>query len=129
MRTWGKGTVLTLMLLLSFPNMTWSADTAAVAAALKDEASECRYLLRMCQEGRDIKRRSDESMVEVEAAKTSNDVNRMALATSAGRYLLNATVEKQGEVFEAMKVIRAKHDEMPKCFEQCSDVIPLKQFK
>ena len=39
-----------VVILLSFPEIIRAADPAAIAAALPDEASECRYLLTLRKE-------------------------------------------------------------------------------
>ncbi len=41
-----------VLMILLVSEITRAADTAAVAAALPDEASECRYLLMLCQQTR-----------------------------------------------------------------------------
>ncbi len=42
--------VIALGVMVSFPALA-IADPATVAAALKDEAAECRYLLTFCRQG------------------------------------------------------------------------------
>ena len=72
-------------------------DTGAVAAALKDEASECRYLLALCADAQHA------------AVNRSQSVERFQEAAQERLNLLRAAV-----------VIRTKHDMRPSCFAECS---------
>jgi dienelactone hydrolase len=77
------------MLLVPLPAL--ADDAGTIAAALKDEASECRYLLMLCKERDDAL--NGDSPARIEKAL--------------------------GDRMDAAKVIRAKHDCTPHCFQDC----------
>jgi hypothetical protein len=83
-----------MILLLLVPILSQAADGGAIAAALKDEAAECRYFLDLCD--------------RITAALNRGDLGQVdRLAT---------------ERYDAGHVIRAKHDKMPECFRQCRGI-------
>ena len=131
-----------LLILILLPARGNAADTAAVAAALPDEASECRYILRLCEARRPQIQRVKENSEKVNRKLAADKQNPPGSMTEHRQRLvenqllleetdqeLQASMKKGGELYEAMTVIRAKHEQMPTCFEQCQDVIKIEKFR
>jgi len=131
-----------LLILILLPARGNAADTAAVAAALPDEASECRYILRLCEARRPQIQRVKENSEKVNRKLAADKQNPPGSMTEHRQRLvenqllleetdqeLQASMKKGGELYEAMTVIRAKHEQMPACFEQCQDVIKIEKFR
>ena len=131
-----------LLILILLPVRGDAADTAAVAAALPDEASECRYILRLCEARRPQIQRVKENSEKVNRKLAADKQNPPGSMTEHRQRLvenqllleetdqeLQASMKKGGELYEAMTVIRAKHEQMPACFEQCQDVIKIEKFR
>ena len=174
-----------LLMLLLFSSVSYATDTAAVAAALPDEASECRYLLMLCKETRIAAKLSEQYSVEFKekmerdkAAKRSAKAADITLEKSARLHIVtgehgiqvkrnapDSQVEKdrQAEIaatrnadttgraagealrryeaadlqyktgtqntIEAAKVIRAKHEKLPACFQECADILSMENYK
>ena len=85
-RTWS---VLCGAQLLASP--VFAGDAARIAATLKDEAAECRYLLTRCEKAR-----------------------RAAAGNSPRQF------QRLQDAFEAAKVIEGKHGRRLKCFDACA---------
>lgn len=133
---------LVFFVYLLFPVGFAIADPASVAAALKDEASECRYLVRMCRDHRATLTHMTNLRKETEATLPSDEEILKMTAQEREDFLSKIEDQKRNlivvadkllkesvQISEAMQVIRAKHETMPTCFEQCSDVVDLKSFK
>lgn len=139
------GRIMRYLIALCFLMLTASSaqaeDTAAVAAALPDEASECRYLLRKCEACRPYAKRLEEVTAESKAylEKIEQNPPRTQMEryeqirwtqfhAESGQIALNE-LRRACKVGDAMTVIRSKHEEMPACFEQCQDVIKIEKFR
>jgi len=180
-----------LLMILLFSEITQAADTAAVAAALPDEASECRYLLVLCNEvrisakvrerhsgelkeklkGHDMAKRKATAAEKKAAAarstrgpgirvyrdkqgvlfikpsspdpKTTKSVQAAIAATrnsNTARYVASEALRKYEaanlqyktgtqNTMEAAKVIRVKHEKTPACFQECSDILSMENYK
>lgn len=119
--------VLSCALLILSASTAQAADTAAVAAALPDEASECRYLKKLCEEVRRTQKEMETQMVRVEKKKLSAEERETA------RQILSLMIRDFRDsitaVGDAATVIRAKHETMPSCFSQCDGVLDSKHFE
>ena len=118
------------------PGSLHAADPAA--AALPDEASECRYILRLCEGLRShqasLKANTAESarMLEADDQADQQTAEQLRDRLTRGRLMqeqlqqeLDVSLARGKELYDAMAVVRAKHEQMPPCFEQCQDVINL----
>lgn len=119
-----------------------AADTVAVAATLPDEASECRYILRLCeglrpqQELLKANTAESERMLEADEHVEQQTSAQMRERLIRGRLMqkqlqqqIDVSLARGKELHDAMSVVRAKHEQMPACFEQCQDVIELDGFR
>lgn len=97
-------------------------DTATIAVALKDEASECRYLLGLCRDLAQWKRDHEQII--------SGRVNLPAEQRDA---VVVQTMREYGtrtaSMKDAARVIRAKHEKMPSCFEECGPELPAGNYR
>lgn len=108
-----KSLTLAALVLLSFPSFVSSQmDVGVVAASLPDEASECRFLLNLCQRREELRKDADQQR-ELAAGDYLSEHMSAYLAASelSSKYLTDALT--------AARVIRAKHDKMPSCFQEC----------
>ena len=85
-------------------------DVAVVAAAVPDEASECRYLLGFCQ---DFERWKRQTTYVGKAPPPPVPIDG-PFEAEHGEYR-----HRQEELRTIARIVRAKHDKMPACFEQC----------
>jgi hypothetical protein len=128
--------------LLAGPSSPLAADTAAVAAALPDEASECRYIVRLCEAHRPQLERLKATTAEAERMQETDKQNPPSTTMqqqerlARGRLIqeqlqqeIDESLVRGKELNDAMTVVRAKHTQMPTCFEQCQDVIKLDGFR
>jgi len=107
-----------------------ATDTAAIAAALPDEAAECRYLLSLCQPAEAAFRKVHEVTTKLAHAQrlplesrmpaTLEALSKLQAQEKAARNEFNVRLQ---ETLEAAAVIRAKHNQPPTCFQQCPHVL------
>lgn len=117
-----KSLTLTALVLLSFPSFVFSQmDVGAVAASLPDEASECRFLLNLCQSYKRLHKESEERMRMYQRDRMPENLS----AAGAASELATKTLLDVGS---AAQVIRAKHDKMPSCFQECG-LLDLERFR
>ncbi len=92
------------------PAVVRAEDTAAVMAALKDEASECRYMLALCS---DLDRASERLSAAVKPVQEGrNTAYDNAMSSDALR-----EVDQQSDRFiKALDILKAKHSKKPGCF-------------
>lgn len=104
-------------LLLAIPVPAF-ADPAAVGAALKDEASECRYFHQVCADTKraaDISDKSTDAM-KADPTRAKTDIAEAELAEEL------AALKKLAELRD---VLRAKHAKAPKCLTECDLLRPV----
>ncbi len=116
--------------LLLLPAGSAATDTAAVAAALPNEAAECRYLLSLCEPAEAAFRKVHEVTTKLARAQrlppefrtpvTLEALSKLQTQEKAARNDFNARLL---ETLEAAAAIRAKHDQPPACFQQCPNVL------
>lgn len=87
--------------LLALARPVYAGSAATVAAALPDEASECRYLLGLLHDR--------------EAAHARGAIGRSEELTT--------------DLHDAAKVVRAKHAQAPSCFEDLYTVFRRDAFE
>lgn len=153
---------LILAVLFCLPQDVFGEDTGVVAATLKDEASECRYLLRLCDEVRrhsvclkETAEAQQKLTMEMERStkeleKATKEVKRGTPnkgLTIAQMHAKSQSLDKRHDELHAKhslcialsmqshtdrhnaaKVIRAKHEVMPSCFQECADVMNLDTY-
>ena len=115
-------TIAALVFILSFPSFVFSEmDVGAVVASLPDEASECRFLLNLCQSYKELQKDAKLKGDRAERNLTSENLAAYSAVNSlATKYML--------DVGTAARVIRAKHDKMPSCFQKCG-LLDLERFR
>ena len=126
----GIGSTAVLGILLLLPAGSAATDTAAVAAALPNEAAECRYLLSLCEPAEAAFRKVHEVTTKLARAQrlplesrtpvTLEALSKLQTQEKAARNDFNARLL---ETLEAAAAIRAKHDQPPACFQQCPNVL------
>jgi len=115
---------------LFLPAEGGAMDTATVAAALPDEAAECRYLLSLCQPAEAAFRkvhavttkfaRAQRLPPESHTPGTLEALSKLQAQEKAARNEFNVRLQ---ETLEAAAAIRAKHNQPPTCFQQCPTVL------
>lgn len=97
-------------------------DVGPTMAALKDEKAQCRYLLQLCGEFAITDRIATENLAAAKAAVSqaaSKSEARSALARAdAG---IAAKREALDKVTTGRTVMKAMHDKMPACVNECVD--------
>jgi hypothetical protein len=78
--------------ILILPTAALASDVSSTMAALKDEASECRYVASLC--------------------KQIND----EIAAEAGQSALRT----RAQLREAERMLTVKHEKMPSCYTPCN---------
>lgn len=122
MRPW----LVTLLVL--YPLWAAAEDVAAVAAALRDQASECRYFAQRCEVARRAKERADAWMQKSDAAKAAPpDPQGDKLASdkalvAEGAFVIDRQMTAIEELVAVQNVIRAKHAKPPECL-RCPGVL------
>jgi hypothetical protein len=122
--------------LLALATPAFADDAGPVAAALRDEASECRYLKSLCDDATNATTDQLQAARRFHDAATAfiaNPLNRAAQdEESAAERANNAapivTAHFTHDLIQAATVIRAKHDKMPACFSECT-LLNLDSFK
>jgi len=154
---------LLLVCLLVMAGEVSAGDTDVVAATLKDEASECRYLLKLCAEERKVRPCLEEttgarkkSIAEMERhtkeiEKATKEIRKgtpSKKSTTAQLHAKSRSLEERDNELRtrsllcladltrtmnarhgAATVIRAKHDTLPSCFQECADVMDPSLYK
>jgi hypothetical protein len=85
-----------------------AADSATIAATLRDEASECRYLLALCEEARMTSRKEAQSLARVEEKKKAYHTAKQA-ADKAGRLV---TIPSRDSTLGGIRVYRNAKGEL-----------------
>ena len=124
--------------------IVYAEDTGRVAATLKDEASQCRYLLKLCAVERKHRPCLEKTTAELERLRKEAHKARATKLTAAQAQSLEKQLNEriaQNQVcmkfvmdsledrHEAAIVIRAKHETMPSCFQECSDIMDLNAYR
>ncbi|MCC6848273.1 MAG: hypothetical protein IT294_07200 [Deltaproteobacteria bacterium] len=124
------GAVLLFAAVLDAQPLIGGDDGAgATAAALPDEASECRYLLRLCEDAEAARSEASRAIADagsaIEATERSRSPSDLERATDAQR-LARIASSRQGlarrKIKSAADVIAAKHQTPPACLKQCSEL-------
>jgi hypothetical protein len=124
------------LLVCSLPVFCVAADAGALAAALKEEASECRYLQQLCERAQKAQKDSLDhvatdtcSMPDLVKELQRTDFNkqkRKALEKEItfwnvnNKVLLDLLLENVSQLGDATNVVKAKHEKIPECYNQCS---------
>ena len=84
-------TLAALILILSFPSSVFSKmDVGAVAASLPDEASECRFLLNLCQSYKELQKDAELKGDRAQRNLTSENLAAFSAVNNlATKYLLD----------------------------------------
>ena len=110
------------LVLLSGSTARAGDDVGPTMAALKDEKAQCRYLLQLCGEFAITDRIATENLAAAKAAVSqaaSKSEARSALARAdAG---IAAKREALDKVTTGRTVMKAMHDKMPACVNECVD--------
>lgn len=111
---------LALFLVACVPAAARAEDVGAIVAALKDEASECRYYMQRCELARAARRQLTATLDSIHAklsAATADYLQEqmMGAIATVGKY--------RNDVVTVHNVIAAKHDRPPACLGQCGDVL------
>jgi hypothetical protein len=123
--------VFWLLALTLTPRGVVAEDTAAVVAVLPDEAAECGYLLRRCQDVELAERRvvkNEQAMQEVRAfcIRAERDLHALLFYGRAVReYALSVKTHRELRhgTLKAAAAIRAKRKTVPVCFLQCPEIL------
>jgi hypothetical protein len=104
--------------------------TAAGAVALSDETAECRSLLSLCQPAEVALRklqavtrqreRSEHVPPESRTPASLEALSKLQTQEKAARNDFNTRLQQS---LEAATALRAKHAEVPACFQQCPHVL------
>ncbi len=127
------------------------ADPATAVETLPEEAAECRHLLTLCEavrargqalQEREAKAERKSYQEDKKAHETEKVLTRWekALGNSHAAHQqvhVEAVHDEKAQEYEdrlraankAAAKIRAKHATMPACFQQCSDVLNLEEFR
>jgi hypothetical protein len=126
--------LIVLVLLASLPPTALAGDAGTIAAALKDEASECRYFLHLCaeaerngMEANATTARLREATAKMKANGNRHNVEAANQLSAQAEAYVAEIYRLAKERYEAGQVIRAKHEKMPECFRQCQG-LDLSQF-
>jgi hypothetical protein len=100
-------------------------DVGAVAAALKDEASECRYFQGLCSKAIAAKSEADITSLKMKARTEAgihsrDEIDEADRLVNEGLRVFGQSAAAGRDVTTAREVIRAKHDKPPHCLESCS---------
>lgn len=123
--------VRTLLLLLASAGASRAEDVAIVAARLNDPAAECQYLLRLCQETHTTAKQWKQEVEQAEACQKTQALACPSPEERAQhrRRAVEQTTQALQDTVAVAKVIRAKHEKMPTCFEQCANVLNLEKLR
>jgi phage shock protein A len=120
--------VIVLSLFVLFAGPAWAEDSAATMAALKDTASECRYMKSLCERVAKGKARVDQLQKETEAAiaaaqgnVTHESVGAANIKQAGYQGAIAGTSQAMTACSQAENVLKSKHDKPPKCFRSCCD--------
>jgi hypothetical protein len=107
-------------------------EAGAVAAALKDEKSECRYLLQLCGKAKeslaDATKRYERELACAKQPPIGRNADVEALKQSPcygialepnGDARMRVAAKQLEDVSSVVTVLKAKHDKPPKCIEEC----------
>lgn len=119
--------VFFLVVSLLYSPHAYGSDAGVVAASLKDEESECRYLLGLCDEVRSFSKQAKDISARFEAINKKGKVASDKLIGESSA-IIDLWMSRITDTSEAMRVIRAKHEKRPACFDQCADVIAPEKF-
>jgi hypothetical protein len=107
-----------------------ATDTAAVVAALPDEAAECRYLLSLCQlaavafsKVRAVTTKLAHAQRLPPESHTPATLEALSKLQAQETVVRNEFNLRLAETLEAAAAMRAKHEQPPTCFQQCSHVL------
>jgi len=121
-----RSIVLSLFVLFASP--AWAEDSAATMAALKDTASECRYMKSLCERVQKGKARVEQLKNETESALAAAQQNTTREAVDAANIkqagyqgAISGTSQAMGACSQAENVLKSKHASPPKCFKPCCD--------
>lgn len=121
-----RSIVLSLFVLFASP--AWAEDSAATMAALKDTASECRYMKSLCERVSKGKARVSQLQKETEAALAAAQQNTTREAVDAANIkqagyqgAISGTSQATEACNQAENVLKSKHASPPKCFKPCCD--------
>ena len=119
-----------LGIVLFLPAAGGATDTAAVVAALPNEAAECRYLLSLCQPAetafgkvRAVTTKLTRAQRLPPASRTPATLDAVSKLQSQEKAARNEFNTRLQQSVEAAAAIRAKHPEPPACFQQCPNVL------
>lgn len=123
--------------LILFATASHADDVGPTMAALKDEKAQCRYLLQLCGEyatSKDVvTQKGDAAKAAVEHAKQANsgafqfgsagkEAKREAQsAMNWWQAAINVSEKKASEVTTARTIMKAMHEKMPACVNECVD--------
>jgi len=115
---------------LFLPAAGRATDTAAVVAALLDEAAECQYLLSLCQPAeaalrklQAVTRQRERSEHLPPASRTPASLEALSKLQTQEKAARNNFDTRLQQSLEAATAMRAKHAEVPACFQQCPHVL------
>ena len=120
-------TVFVSIIAVSMLTIARAEDVGAIVAALKDEASECRYFMQRCELARAAKRQVSATLDSVQASISSGAVRGNAAAADDLQAQMRGAIAAAGKYNDDAEtvhnVIAAKHDRAPACLTQCPDVL------
>ncbi len=107
-----------------------ATDTAAVVAALPNEAAECRYLLSLCEPAEAAFKKVHAVTTKLAraqrlplASRTPGTLEALSTVQTQERAARNEFNTRLQQSLTAAAAIRAKHAEPPACFQQCPNVL------
>lgn len=121
-----KVAVLSLFVLFAVP--AWAEDSASTMAALKDSASECRYMKSLCQrvaKGKALvdqrKKEVDEAVAGFQQNTTREAIDAADIKHAGHMGAIDGWGQSMVACSQAENVLKSKHDKPPKCFKPCCD--------
>jgi hypothetical protein len=105
-----------------------AGDVGSTVAALSTPDAECRYYKSLCDEVHEAdavtQQRTDESRAALEALQaksfySGSERDAVGAKLAEAKASLRFGGQKWLDVQEAERVIKAKHDKLPACFEEC----------
>ena len=114
--------ILALALILVAPTIAGADDIGSTMAALKDEKAQCRYLLQLCGEYAIDAQIASENLAAAQTAVAQAKTKREAApAMARAEVAMSAKRQSLDKVTSARSVMKAMHEKMPPCVEECVD--------